>query len=88
MGRASRFRIMLGAAIICGISMLTEVRWLSFAAFILVVLSCFRLKEKPATNYTELYGPPEPDDDPPSTPFNTKIDEQDLEIEDTNPPNN
>lgn len=98
MGRASRFRILLGASIIVTVGVLLDSNLLTVVALLLVLFSCIRPKGKPSvvTNYTEIYGSAEDDDEEATTakqtPFNTKLEdiEEDggfpgLEREDLNP---
>ncbi len=82
MSRGSRLRILLGACIIAGIGIFVGAAWLIITALVLVVASCFRLRESTPTNYTAKYGPPERDaEDEESeevkTPFNTDVSEDD-----------
>ena len=76
MGRGSRLRILFGASIVGTIGILVHSNLLIAVAVLLLIFSGVRFPHSAPTNYTEKFGPPEPDDpdsdEAPSSPFNLK----------------
>ena len=80
MNRWSRLRILLGACIIGTIGILAQSNILIAASVILLVFSGVRYKQTPATNYTEKFGPPDPDATP-TAGFGAMLQENGLDSE-------
>ena len=71
---------MLGACVIATIGILIDSNILFVTAVVLLLFSSARYPQSAPTNYTEKFGPPDPDDeaaDPPVTPFTEKQSQDD-----------
>lgn len=62
MTRGSRLRILLGACIVGGIGVFADSKVLISASVLLLIFSCVRYRQTPPTNFTEKFGPVDPDD--------------------------
>lgn len=62
MTRGSRLRIFLGACIVGGIGVIADSKVLISASVLLLIFSCVRYRQTPPTNYTEKFGPADPDE--------------------------